>query len=78
MPTNLEIRRQVGSRIRVRRVEVGLSQQELADAVGADQTQVSAWENGRRVLRIEDAMAIAKVLECKVSHLTGEEPRIAA
>lgn len=78
MSSNLEIRREVGRRIRVRRVELDMHQQQLADAIGADQTQVSAWENGRRVLRIEDAMAIAKALNCKVAHLIGEEPRIAA
>lgn len=78
MPSNLQIRQEVGHRIRIKRIELGLKQAELGSMVGADQTQVSAWEGGRRVLRIEDAMAIAEALQCKVAHLVGEEPRIAA
>lgn len=78
MQRNLEIRRQVGHRIRVRRIEAGLTQEDLASAIGAAQSLVSAWEGGRRMLYIDDAIAIAQALDCKVAHLVGEEPRLAA
>jgi transcriptional regulator with XRE-family HTH domain len=73
----VEIRKEVGHRIKVRRVEQRLLQKDLAQLVGADQTQVSAWESGNRVLRIEDAMKIAKVLDTTVAYLAGEQARAA-
>jgi transcriptional regulator with XRE-family HTH domain len=67
-----EIRRQIGHRLRVRRVDRQMLQKDLAKAAGVDQTQVSAWEGGRRVMRIEDAMKVAKVLGTTVAYLVGE------
>jgi transcriptional regulator with XRE-family HTH domain len=71
----LEIRREVGLRIKVRRVEKRLSQRELAESIGVEQTQVSTWESGKRVLRIEDAMKIAQILDTTVGYLVGEQAR---
>lgn len=71
-PDAEEIRRQIGHRLRVRRVDRNMLQKDLAEAVGIDQTQVSAWEGGRRVMRVEDAMKVAKVLGTTVAYLVGE------
>lgn len=67
-----EIRQQIGHRLRVRRVDRKMLQKDLAEATGVDQTQVSAWEGGRRVMRVEDAMLVAKVLGTTVAYLVGE------
>lgn len=68
-----EIRKQIGHRIKTRRVDKRMVQKDLAEMVGANQTQVSAWEAGRRVLRIEDAIQVAKVLGTTVGYLVGEQ-----
>lgn len=44
--TAADVRRRVGQAIRVVRLERGLSQQELADRVGAAQPDISKWEHG--------------------------------
>lgn len=78
LPNAEQVRREVGHRIKVRRVECNMHQKDLGEALGGvDQTQVSAWEGGRRVLRIEDAIALAKVLDTSVGYFVGEQPRAA-
>jgi len=71
-----EIRKQVGHRIKVRRVELQLEQRELGDLLGVPQSRVSDWERGRRAVRLDDAMALAKVLQTTVAYLAGEAPRV--
>lgn len=47
----------VGRRIRLRRQALGMSQQELAERLGADRATVSAWERGRHwPVRFEGAL----------------------
>lgn len=70
------IRKQVGHRIRVRRVEIGLNQQGLGQLVGVAQPLISDWERGRRPLHVEDAIALAKALQTSVAYLAGEAPRV--
>ena len=53
------------------RTELGISQKELAEAMGTSQTQISAWECGRHFIRdatmerIENAIPVAKTRETK-------------
>ena len=68
-------RKKVGHRIKVRRVELDLKQEELGAMLGIHQSQISEWEIGRRALRIEQAMAIAKVLKTTVAYLVGESEK---
>lgn len=71
-----KIRKQIGHRIRVRRVELSLNQEGLGQLVGVPQPLISDWETGRRQLRLEDAMALAKALQTSVAYLVGEAPRV--
>jgi Zn-dependent peptidase ImmA (M78 family)/DNA-binding XRE family transcriptional regulator len=57
---------QVGSRIRRAREARGISQQELADALKISQAAMSNIESGARPLRVDELVAISRVL--------GEEP----
>ena len=66
------IRKQIGHRIKVRRVELDMKQEELGLRLGVPQSQISEWEIGRRALRIEQAMALAQALETTVGRLVGE------
>ena len=69
------IRKQVGHRIKVRRVELYLKQEDLGARVGVPQSQISEWEIGRRALKIEQAMELAKALDTTVGYLAGEAER---
>lgn len=68
------IRKQIGHRIKVRRVELDMKQEELGLRLGVPQSQISEWEIGRRALRIEQAIALAQALETTVGRLVGETP----
>lgn len=57
--------------IRSRRMELGLSQAELADKVGVSQAQIYYIERGRRKLTLETAMLLAAALGCRVEELEG-------
>ena len=70
------IRKQIGHRIKVRRVELDLKQEDLGARLGVPQSQISEWEIGRRALRIEQALDLAKALDTTVGYLAGEVERI--
>jgi len=67
----------IGSRIRQRREELGLSQRELAEALPgkSDGNQVSKWELGKHNPSVDTLEAIADVLECDVSYFHVPAPR---
>jgi transcriptional regulator with XRE-family HTH domain len=73
--TDEDIRRQIGHRIKVRRVELELRPQELADPLGLQQNHLSEWEKGSRAIRAEQLVRLAKVLGVSVAQLVGEQPR---
>ena len=54
------------------RKEKGMSQKELADALGVTQGTVSAWESGRWDPTVENLRAVAKVLGVTVDELIAE------
>lgn len=51
----------------------GISQCQLADAIGVTQGAVSQWERGEVRPTLENLIAIAKALHCKVDDLIKEE-----
>ena len=61
----------LGSRIREARTAAGLSQQALADAVGAHQPTVAAWESDRRSLSVESLAALSRSLGRTTDWLLG-------
>ena len=56
-------------RIRNRRLEIGLSQEELAKKLGVNQTAISQWERGVALPSCEKLPEISKVLCCKIDDL---------
>lgn len=57
------------------REKSGLSQQELATALGVDQSTVCLWETGKTKPRAKLLPAIAKILGCSIDDLlAGDGP----
>ena len=69
---------ELGARIAELRKELGLTQQQLADALETTQQQVASYESAR--LRVPASMLprLARVLGVTLEMLIGEEPRQAA
>jgi transcriptional regulator with XRE-family HTH domain len=68
----------IGHRIKVRRVEQKMLQEELARKVGMAQSQLSKIERGQLGLDVIQLLAIAEALSCSAAYLLGEESRKAA
>lgn len=66
------LRKQIGHRIKVRRVELDLGQVELAERLGLPQSRISAWERGQGGIRLDQAVELAAVLQTSVAYLVGE------
>ena len=62
-------RRTNNSPIAKRRMELGITQQQLAEKVGCYAKDVSRWENGVFVPHVETMLKIATVLDCTIDDL---------
>jgi transcriptional regulator with XRE-family HTH domain len=58
-------------RLRELRVEVGLTQRELAERTGTDHTTIAKYETGDRIPFVERLAALAAALGVTPSHLTA-------
>ena len=52
-----------------------MSQQELAQELGVDQSTVSLWESGKTMPRANLLPKVAKLLGCTVDELLADEPQ---
>jgi Zn-dependent peptidase ImmA (M78 family)/transcriptional regulator with XRE-family HTH domain len=66
---------EVGQRIRTLRERRGWSQAEVAARMGCTQTAVSYWEAGRRALRLDELLALARVLGVSPAELLPRTPQ---
>ncbi len=57
------------SPIRAARIAAGMTQQQLADALGISQVSVTRWETGEREPRVSTLKRIASVLGCNLRDL---------
>lgn len=67
----------VGSRLRERRLEVGLSQVALAKHLGITFQQVQKYETGHNRMTANRLAEAAKVLGVTVGYFFGEDPALA-
>jgi transcriptional regulator with XRE-family HTH domain len=67
--TATAVDREIGSRIRARRLELGMSQEGLADSLGVTFQQVQKYEKGINRVAASTLIAIARVLDVQVTAL---------
>lgn len=60
-----------GTELRRRRLELGLSQEQLAFLCDLHRTYIGSIERGERNLSIGNVLLISKALKCKPSILVG-------
>lgn len=58
--------------IDIKRVNVGLSQERLANLLKVDRSTVAKWETGKSMPRAELLPKIAKILGCTVDDLLND------
>lgn len=63
----------IGERIKKLREDRGLYQEELAKKIGVSRQAVSAWELDRTLPTIGNAIAMAKVFDCDLNDISGED-----
>ena len=61
----MNINQQVGRRIKVRRVELGMTQAELAQKLSVGQSNLSYIERGKRDVSVSLLAEIAQALRCR-------------
>ena len=68
-----DIDRRIGERIRQRRTEVGLTQEELGVALGCSYQQIQKFENGANRIAAAQLHALARRLEVPVGWFFDED-----
>lgn len=56
------------------RARSGMTQGEVADAIGVNIAAYRSWENGRRMLNLEQASQLADLFACTLDDLAGRVP----
>ena len=52
-----------------------MTQDALAEAVGATPRQIGAWERGENDIPMDFALSIAEVLQCSIDDIAGRDSR---
>lgn len=63
----------IGKRVRELRVKMGLSQQELGNAIGVTKVSVCGYESGTRIPNLEKLAKLADALQTSTDYLLGRE-----
>lgn len=63
------IRKAFGIQVRMKRYELGLTQEELAEKADIHPTYVGSVERGERNIALENIIALAKALKCSPKDL---------
>lgn len=66
------IRKAFGLKVRIRRFEIGITQEELAEKADLHPTYLGSVERGERNIALENIIAIAKALGCSPKDLMPE------
>jgi transcriptional regulator with XRE-family HTH domain len=63
--------REIGERVKKRRQELRITQEELAERLGVTYQQIQRYENGVNRLNVENIQVIANALDVPVSYFFG-------
>ena len=58
-------------RVKLLRLEMGVTQRELGDLIGVGRTTISEYESGKIVPKQEGLIALSKVFNVSIDYLTG-------
>jgi transcriptional regulator with XRE-family HTH domain len=72
--TNLQLRQRVAARLRQARLNKGLSQEQLAEAMKISAESVSRYERGQLALSLELLSRASRVLDVPIEQLVGKGP----
>ena len=67
----------IGQRIRIKRMEKGVTQEKLAELVGIGPSHMSHLESGKTVASMDVFIALCNVLECSADELLCREIAVA-
>lgn len=67
--------RQIGARIRARRLELDISQTALGDGIGVTFQQIQKYERGVNRVAVSTLLEICKVLDCRPDELLPPDDR---
>lgn len=70
MPDRLDVA--IGAAIRLRRVDLGMSQSSLAEACGVTFQQIQKYEGGLNRISFSKLVRLAQALDCRVQSLIGD------
>lgn len=62
-----------GERLRELRIDKGLSQQNLADMIGASKSLISCYENGKRTPSLENIISFMEIFGVSPDYLLGAD-----
>lgn len=65
--------KEIGGRIKNRRIELGISQEKLAEVLDVTYQQVQRYENGTNRLNVENIQLIAHALSVPVLHFFASD-----
>lgn len=69
----LKTSREIGEKIKKRRMELGISQEALAEILGVTYQQVQRYENGTNRLNVENIQLIAGALSVPISYFFEDD-----
>lgn len=61
----------MSNKIKLERVRFGLSQKELAEALGVSDKSVANWEQDIGSCSVRQLMAMSNIFKCSADYLTG-------
>lgn len=66
----------LGSRIKQRRIEMHMSQEELGKLIGVTKVAISNYENNTRTPKLDKISKLAEVLNLEVGYILGQDVNI--
>lgn len=66
----------IGSKIKERRLKLGLSQEQLGQKLGVSKVSICGYENGTRTPTIENFLDLVEILDLTPDELLGREVKV--